>query len=131
MVDDCGRRVNPKVVDGQIYGGTAQGIGTALYEESPYDESGQPLAATFADYSLPSAAEVPDIRVYSSESLSPITRHGIKGVGEGGAVAPPAAIGNAVNDALKSLGVELCELPLSPRRIYAEIEAETSQREDS
>ena len=126
VVDDCGRRVNPLVVDGQIYGGTAQGIGTALYEESPYDEFGQPLASTFADYVLPGATEIPDIRLAASETLSPVTAYGIKGVGEGGAVAPPAALGNAINDALRPLGVEVHATPMSPKRVYAAIDAARS-----
>ena len=127
VVDDCGQRVNPQVVDGQIYGGTAQGIGTALYEESPYDEFGQPLASTFADYILPGASEIPDIRLGAMETLSPVTAHGIKGVGEGGAVAPPAAIANAINDALKPLGAEIGEAPMSPARVFAAIEASRSK----
>ena len=105
------------IVDGQVYGGTAQGIGTALYEEMPFDAQGQPLATTLADYMLPSAAEVPAMRIDHLETPSPYTRFGQKGVGEGGAIAPPAAIANAVNDALAPLGVEITDSPLTPRRI--------------
>jgi aerobic carbon-monoxide dehydrogenase large subunit len=121
IVEDGGTLVNPMIVDGQIYGGTAQGIGTALYEEMPFDPQGQPLATTLADYLLPSATEVPSIRVDHMESPSPYTRFGQKGIGEGGAIAPPAAIANAVNDALAPLGVELTESPLTPRRIVEAI----------
>ena len=110
------------VVEGQSLGGIAQGIGTALYEESPYDANGQPLASTFADYLLPGPTEIPAIRIYHMETPSPYTAFGIKGMGEGGAIAPPAAIFNAVNDALKSLGVELTETPLTPRRLLEAIE---------
>ncbi len=117
VVEDCGTQVNPMIVEGQCYGGTAQGIGTALYEESPYDASGQPLASTLLDYVLPSATEVPDIRIFHTETPSPHTEHGIKGVGEGGAIAPPAAIVNAINDALAHLGVELNATPATPHRI--------------
>jgi carbon-monoxide dehydrogenase large subunit len=117
VVEDGGTLVNPMIVDGQIYGGTAQGIGTALYEEMPFDEQGQPLATTLADYLLPSATEVPSIRLDHLETPSPYTRFGQKGIGEGGAIAPPAAIANAVNDALAALGVEITESPLTPRRI--------------
>ena len=117
IVEDGGTLVNPMIVDGQIYGGTAQGIGTALYEEMPFDEQGQPLATTLADYLLPSATEVPSIRIDHLETPSPYTRFGQKGIGEGGAIAPPAAIANAVNDALAPLGVEITESPMTPRRI--------------
>jgi carbon-monoxide dehydrogenase large subunit len=119
VVEDCGTQVNPMIVEGQCYGGTAQGIGTALYEESPYDGTGQPLASTLLDYVLPSATEVPEIRIFHTETPSPHTEHGIKGVGEGGAIAPPAAIVNAINDALAHLGVELNATPATPHRILA------------
>lgn len=117
IVEDGGTRINPMIVDGQIFGGAAQGIGTALYEEMPYDDNGQPLATTLADYLLPSATEVPSFRVGHMETPSPYTLFGQKGIGEGGAIAPPAALANAVNDALAPLGVELTASPLSPRRI--------------
>jgi carbon-monoxide dehydrogenase large subunit len=117
IVEDGGTLVNPMIVDGQVFGGTAQGVGTALYEEMPFDEQGQPLATTLADYLLPSATEVPSIRIDHMETPSPHTRFGQKGLGEGGAIAPPAAIANAVNDALAPLGVEITESPLTPRRI--------------
>ena len=122
VVEDCGTLVNPMVVDGQMLGGAAQGIGTALYEESPYDANGQPLASTFADYILPGATEIPALRIFHMETPSPYTAYGIKGMGEGGAIAPPAAIFNAVNDALKGLGVEVNETPLTPRRLLAALE---------
>jgi len=100
-----------------MLGGAAQGIGTALYEESPYDANGQPLASTFADYILPGATEVPAMRIFHMQTPSPYTAFGMKGMGEGGAIAPPAAIFNAVNDALRGLGVEVTETPLTPRRL--------------
>ena len=121
IAEDGGTLVNPMIVDGQVYGGTAQGVGTALYEEMPYDAQGQPLATTLADYLLPSATEVPSIRIDHMETPSPYTRFGQKGIGEGGAIAPPAAIANAVNDALAPLGVEITESPLTPRRIVEAI----------
>ena len=117
VVEDGGKLINPMIVDGQVFGGTAQGIGTALYEEMPFDAQGQPLATTLADYLLPGATEVPAIRIDHIETVSPHTRFGQKGIGEGGAIAPPAAIANAVNDALAPLGVEITESPLTPRRI--------------
>ena len=126
VVEDGGVLVNPMIVDGQVYGGTAQGIGTALYEEMPFDTQGQPLASTLADYLLPGPVEVPDMRILHMESPSPYTRFGQKGIGESGAIGPPAAIGNAINDALKELGVEVDALPITPRRLLALIQAAAS-----
>jgi carbon-monoxide dehydrogenase large subunit len=119
IAEDCGTMVNPMVVDGQTRGGVAQGIGTAMYEESPYDANGQPLASTLMDYLLPGATEIPALRIFHMQTPSPYTEFGIKGMGEGGAIAPPAAIFNAVNDALAPLGVELSETPLTPSRLLA------------
>jgi carbon-monoxide dehydrogenase large subunit len=127
VVEDGGVLVNPMIVDGQVFGGTAQGIGTALYEEMPYDAHGQPLASTLADYMLPGATEVPAIRVEHMETPSPYTTFGQKGIGEGGAIGPPAAIANAVNDALAPLGVELTELPITPKRILSALAAARGQ----
>ena len=119
VAEDAGVLVNPTIVDGQIVGGTAQGIGAALYEEMPFDAQGQPLAATLADYLLPGSTDVPNVRILHMETPSPYTELGQKGVGEGGAIGPAAAIANAVNDALRPLGVELCEIPITPPRILA------------
>jgi len=121
VVEDGGVLVNPMIVDGQIWGGAAQGIGTALYEEMRFDAQGQPQASTLSDYLLPGPAEVPDIRILHMETPSPYTRFGQKGIGEGGAIAPPAAIANAVNDALAGLGAELTVSPITPRRIVEAI----------
>jgi carbon-monoxide dehydrogenase large subunit len=117
ICEDGGTLLNPMVVDGQILGGLAQGIGTALYEEMPYDAEGQPLASTLADYLLPGATEVPMARLDHMATASPYTEFGQKGIGEGGAIAPPAAIVNAINDALAPLGVEMMECPVTPRRL--------------
>ena len=103
-------------------GGAAQGIGTAMYEEVQYDASGQPNVSTFADYVIPGATELPSFRMVHMETPSPYTKFGVKGMGEGGAIAPPAAIFNAVNDALQSLGVEVNETPLTPRRLLEAIQ---------
>jgi carbon-monoxide dehydrogenase large subunit len=119
IAEDCGRMVNPMIVEGQTYGGAAQGVGTALFEESTYDANGQPLASTLADYLLPGPAELPRFRLFHTETLTPHTAHGIKGVGEGGAIAPGAAIVNAINDALAPLGARLNAVPASPDRILA------------
>ena len=121
IVEDGGVLINPMVADGQVFGGTAQGIGTALYEEMPFDANGQPQATTLADYILPGAGEMPSVRIDHMETPSPYTRFGQKGIGEGGAIGPPAAVANAVNDALKDLGVFVDRLPLSPPRILRKI----------
>jgi aerobic carbon-monoxide dehydrogenase large subunit len=128
IVDDCGTAVNPMIVEGQVYGGAAQGIGTALYEEATYDASGQPLASTLADYLLPGTSEVPHMRMAHLETPSPYTEHGIKGVGEGGAIAPPGALINAINDALAGLGAEIAETPATPRRILGAILAAEARK---
>jgi carbon-monoxide dehydrogenase large subunit len=128
IVEDGGKLVNPMVVDGQIYGGFAQGVGTALYEEMPFDRSGQPLASTLADYLLPSAIEVPAPVLIHMETPAPYTEFGVKGIGEGGAIAPPAAIANAVNDALRPLGVELLVSPITPQRIIKAIAEQARSR---
>jgi carbon-monoxide dehydrogenase large subunit len=111
------------IVDGQICGGVAQGIGTALYEEMRFDTDAQPSNGTLADYLLPGAMEVPAVRILHMETPSPYTRFGQKGLGEGGAIAPPAAITNAINDALKGLGAELLESPVTPDRVIAALHA--------
>jgi carbon-monoxide dehydrogenase large subunit len=128
IVEDGGTLVNPMIVDGQVIGGLAQGIGTALYEEMPFDAAGQPLAGTFADYLLPGATEVPDVRLEHMETPSPWTTFGQKGIGESGAIGPPAAIVNAINDALAPLGAEVFDLPATPRRVLAAIMAAQDAR---
>ncbi|WP_371743799.1 xanthine dehydrogenase family protein molybdopterin-binding subunit [Mangrovicoccus sp. HB161399] len=119
ITEDGGVLVNPMVVDGQVWGGAVQGIGTALYEEMPYDGEGQPLATTLADYLLPGAAEAPSIAIGHMETPSPISRFGQKGIGESGAIGPPAAIGNAVNDALRPFGAAIAQVPITPERVLA------------
>ncbi len=98
-----------------------QGIGTALFEEMNYDASGQPLASTLADYHLPVAADVPPIRILHMETPSPLSRYGQKGIGESGAIGSPAAIANAVNDALRGIGAEVASVPLTPERVLEAI----------
>jgi carbon-monoxide dehydrogenase large subunit len=128
VVEDGGRLINPMVVDGQIVGGLVQGIGTALYEEMPFDASAQPLASTLADYLLPAAAEMPTVRIEHMETPSPYTEFGVKGIGEGGAIAAPAAIANAVNDALRPLCAELTVSPITPHRVLEAIARGRSRR---
>jgi carbon-monoxide dehydrogenase large subunit len=115
--EDCGTMINPMIVDGQVQGGIAQGIGTALYEEIPYDELGQPLATTFADYMMPCAPEIPTVRVAHLVTPAKATEYGVKGLGEGGAIAPPAVLANAVADAFRGIKASFNETPLTPRRV--------------
>jgi aerobic carbon-monoxide dehydrogenase large subunit len=129
VVEDGGKLVNPMIVVGQVQGGTAQGIGTCLMEAVQFDMQGQPLVSTMLDYLVPAASEVPDIRVLHMETPSPHTEFGVKGIGEGGAVGPPAAIVSAVNDALRAVGVEVHDLPLTPERILDAIAASATSRE--
>lgn len=126
VVDDCGQILNPMVVDGQQHGGVAHGIGNALLEEVIYDDAGQMLNPTFMDYLLPTAADVPPIQVEHETHLSPLNPLGIKGAGEGGAVSPPAAIANAIVDALRPLEIEMAEMPMTPARVWRAIQAATS-----
>jgi len=119
--EDCGTMINPMIVDGQVVGGIVQGIGTALYEEIPYDERGQPLVSSLADYTIPCAAEIPTIRVEHLVTPALTTEYGVKGLGEGGAIAPPAAIANAVGDAFRDIRANFNETPLTPRRVTREL----------
>ena len=128
IVEDCGRMVNPMIVEGQAYGGAAQGVGTGLFEECPYDGSAQPLASTLMDYLLPGPLELPNFRVWHRQTPSPHSAYGIKGVGEGGAIAPAAALVNAINDALVPLGAVVRDIPASPQRILTAIRAAEARR---
>jgi aerobic carbon-monoxide dehydrogenase large subunit len=123
VAEDCGRLVNPMIVDGQVHGGVAQGIGAALYEELVYDAQGQITTASLADYVVPSACEIPPMQVTHLESMSPTTLGGFRGMGEGGTIGAPAAIANALADALAPLGIEINELPATPERLFRLIEA--------
>jgi len=116
-VDDCGRMVNPALVEGQIAGGVAQGLGGALVEHCVYDAEGQLLTASLMDYAVPTFADVPPIEMHHLETPAPGIAGGFKGAGEAGATGAPAAILNAVNDALAPLGVMLTEQPLTPERV--------------
>jgi aerobic carbon-monoxide dehydrogenase large subunit len=122
VVEDCGTMINPMIVEGQVRGGVVQGIGTALYEEIPYGPDGQPLVGSLADYLVPMPAELPAIKLAHLHTPTPYTEYGVKGMGEGGAIAPPAAIANAVRDALAPLGAEVNETPLTPCRVLAAIQ---------
>ncbi len=123
VVEDCGTVVNPMIVDGQTHGGVVQGIGTAMFEETPYDAGGQPMATTFADYLLPGAADIPSIKIGHMVTPATLTKYGMKGMGEGGAIGPAAAIANALRDAFTASGAEFNETPLTPARVRAALDA--------
>jgi carbon-monoxide dehydrogenase large subunit len=123
IVEDCGTRLNPVVVEGQLLGALAQGIGTAVYEHLVYDESGQLLTGSLMDYAVPRASQMPPIEIHHLVTPSPHTLTGAKGMAEGGSVPPPAVLANAICDALRPLGVELMSLPLGPERIWNAIAA--------
>jgi aerobic carbon-monoxide dehydrogenase large subunit len=122
-VDDCGNMLNPMIVEGQVHGGLAAGIGHALFEEVRYDVDGNPLTTSFADYALPSAAEFPSFETAHTVTPSPKNPLGAKGVGEAGTTGSTAAVHNAVVDAVTHLGVDHIELPLTPERVWAAISA--------
>jgi carbon-monoxide dehydrogenase large subunit len=121
-VEDCGVVIHPKVVDGQCRGGIAQGIAGALFEEVTYDANGEPSAASFIDYLVPTASEIPDVSIAHLETPCAFTANGAKGAGEGGTIGAPAAVLNAVNDALRDTGVELDTTPVHPWTVLAALE---------
>jgi carbon-monoxide dehydrogenase large subunit len=125
VAEDCGKLINPLIVDGQVHGGVAQGIGAALYEEVVYDGEGQLLTASLVDYLVPTASEIPPMQVLHMETKSPAIG-GFRGMGEGGTIGAPAAVANAVADALSPLGIEINELPVTPARLFRLIEAAKS-----
>jgi carbon-monoxide dehydrogenase large subunit len=121
-VDDVGKVVNPKVVDGQIHGGVAQGIAQALFEEAVYDEDGNLVTGSMVNYLIPSAAELPSYELGRTETPSPTNPLGVKGVGETGTIASTAAVMNAVVDALAPRGISALEMPATPERVWRAIE---------
>jgi carbon-monoxide dehydrogenase large subunit len=122
VVEDCGRVVNPMIVEGQTHGAVVQGIGNALSEEIAYDAGGQPLTTTFMDYIIPGSMDVPAIGVVHMATPPPASVSGFKGMAEGGTIGATAAVANAVADALAPLGVAVREVPLTPDRIVGLIE---------
>lgn len=130
VVEDCGTIVNPLIVDGQIIGGVAQGLGCALLEELVFDQDGQPKSTSFLDYLLPGSGEVPTVKIEHMETPSPYTVFGMKGAGEGGAIAPPAAVANAVNDALREFGTQVNETPVTPERVWTALDQAASSAEE-
>jgi carbon-monoxide dehydrogenase large subunit len=121
VIEDCGTIVNPTIVEGQLHGGIAQGLGHALLENAHYDEDGQPLATTLMDYLVPGFTDIPRIEVHHIETPSPYSLGGFKGMGEGGAINPPAVIANAVTDALAPFGIRVNHTPITPGFILAEL----------
>ncbi len=121
-VDDCGRILNPMLVDGQVHGGLASGIAQALWEQMVYDDDGNPLTSTLAEYGIPSAAEFPQFEVAHTETPSPLNPLGAKGIGESATVGSTPAVQNAVVDALSHMGVRHIDLPCSPERVWRAIE---------
>jgi carbon-monoxide dehydrogenase large subunit len=122
-VDDCGRAVNPMLIDGQVHGGITQGVAQAMYEQVVYDEEGQLVTGTFVDYALPTAAEMPSFETDRTETPSPVNSLGVKGVGEAGTIAASPTIVNAVVDALRPLGVTYMDMPFTPMRVWQAIDA--------
>ena len=120
---DAGRLINPMIVDGQIHGGVAQGIANALLEEIVYDETGNILTTSLADYLPPTAREIPPIEIHHLETLTEASITKTKGLGEGGTIGAPAAVVNAINDALSPFGVSIDEFPATPQRIRAALKA--------
>jgi carbon-monoxide dehydrogenase large subunit len=127
-VDDCGRILNPLLVEGQQHGGIAQGIGQALWEAIAYDPDGNPLTATLADYGMPSAAELPSFEAATTETPTPLNPLGAKGIGESGTVGSMPAVQNAVIDALSHLGVRHLDPPLTPERVWRAVRAAADAR---
>jgi aerobic carbon-monoxide dehydrogenase large subunit len=117
VVHDCGRVLNPLILEGQIHGGVAQGLGGAILEKLVYDAEGQPLATTFMDYLLPTSEEVPPVAVGHEETPTPLNPLGVKGAGEAGVIPVAAVVAQAVEDALQPFGVHITEMPLSPNRV--------------
>jgi CO/xanthine dehydrogenase Mo-binding subunit len=118
VVHDCGRAINPTILEDQIHGGVAQGLGGAFWEQLVYDEQAQPLSTTFMDYLLPTAADLPPIDVDHLETPSPLNPLGVKGAGEAGVIPVPALVAQALDDALAPLGVRITAMPLNPSRLY-------------
>jgi aerobic carbon-monoxide dehydrogenase large subunit len=117
VVEDAGRLINPMIVEGQIHGGVAQGIANALYEKVVYDDRGNVLTGSLADYPVPTTAEIPNIEIHHLQTLTEASVTGAKGVGEGGTIGAPAAVLNAVSDALAPFGIGIFEMPITPQRI--------------
>jgi carbon-monoxide dehydrogenase large subunit len=117
-VDDCGERINPRIVEGQVHGGVAQGLGQALYERAEYDDNGQLVTGSLQDYAAPKATQVPGLETDHTVTPSPTNPLGVKGIGEAGTIAAPPAVVNAVVDALGEFGVDHLDMPLTAERVW-------------
>jgi CO/xanthine dehydrogenase Mo-binding subunit len=125
VVHDCGNVVNPMIVEGQVHGGVAQGVGGALYERMAYDSDGQLQNASFMDFLMPYASEIPDVVIDHQETPSPLNPLGIKGAGEAGVIPGTAAIASAIEDAV---GRRIASMPISPTELYDLVRDESSER---
>ena len=123
VVHDCGRMINPMMVEGQVHGGVAHGVGATLYEWMRYDDAGQPQTVTFADYMLPTSDTIPPIEIHHMESPTPLNPLGVKGAAESGTIGAPAAIVSAIEDALQPFGVRITDLPVTPARLLTLIQS--------
>jgi aerobic carbon-monoxide dehydrogenase large subunit len=124
VVHDCGTVINPLILEGQVHGGVAQGIGNAFFEQLHYDESGQLLNASFMDYLLPTATDVPTIEVGHEETPSPLNPLGVKGAGEAGAIPVGPLFAQALENALAETGIEILDIPLSPCKLWELVQAQ-------
>jgi carbon-monoxide dehydrogenase large subunit len=121
-VHDCGTILNPMIVEGQIHGGVAQGIGMSLFEELSYDADGFPLTGAFMDFLVPTASEIPRLRLAHEVTPSPVVPGGVKGIGEAGAIGSPSAVVAAIEDALRPFGARVTDLPVTPEKVLGYIE---------
>jgi len=121
-VDDVGKKINPMIVDGQLHGGIAQGVGQALWEGAVYDDNGQLLTGSMLDYALPRASKMPLLELDETVTPTPVNPLGVKGVGEAGTIASTAAVANAVNDALSALGIRHVDMPLTAQNVWRAIQ---------
>jgi carbon-monoxide dehydrogenase large subunit len=122
-VDDCGTAINPLLIEGQVHGGVVHGVAQAMFEQVVYDENGQLVTGSFVDYALPTAAEMPHFETDRTETPSPVNSLGVKGVGEAGTIASSPTIVNAVIDALRPLGVDYIDMPVTPLRVWEALQA--------
>jgi carbon-monoxide dehydrogenase large subunit len=121
-VDDVGKKINPLIVDGQLHGGIAQGVGQALWEQAIYDDEGQLLTGSMLDYAVPKASRLPSFELDETVTPSPVNPIGVKGVGEAGAIASTAAVANAVVDALSGYGIRHLDMPYTPQKVWRTIQ---------
>ena len=127
VVHDCGKVINPMILEGQIHGGVAMGIGNAFFEQLIYDENGQLMNASFMDYLLPTSTDVPLIQTAHTETPSPLNPLGVKGAGEAGAIPTGALFAQTVENALSEFNLEICDIPLSPDKLFQLVQKSTAE----